>query len=328
MDNSAHFSRAEISETRLQVGDRFSDPTPKLDKSYSGSELVRSVSSDLPRLISAVELSLPEPHSRSDSGLSSLSSWTVGSSSGGSSSAGTRSGSSSVRSSSIVSNSSARLEELLGAGKRSSSIVSSCSMRLEELEEVDESQGRRDSRVLEKVKYFQGPAGTRDALSSSSEELEPSPELEPELELSQTCKETGVQRQLATIKQQKEKLIKEIVENEEVGMALLRRLETELPGRELERVEVFLSELEKVVLLLLSICSRLERAEEELNCGNLTDWEKESIRWVALKPLVLVGTISFSRVSCEGRRKKRNFAREHFHSLFPQMLEDAKVVVF
>ena len=55
-----------------------------------------------------------------------------------------------------------------------------------------------------------------------------------------------------------------------------------MTSRDLEKYTVYLEELEKVVLLLLSLSSRLERAEEELACGNLTDMEKEGIRCVSL----------------------------------------------
>ena len=263
MDNSALFvNRTEVAEVKLEVGDKV-----RLD----GHELTRLSGEE--RRSTAADISSPEPHSRSDSGLSSLSSWTAASSSNGH-----RSGSSSVRSSSIVSNSSAKLEELLGGQKRSSSIVSSCSMKLEELEEKEEGEAgsklnvRRESKVLEKVKYFQTKIPDSSSQTSVASDVD-------SLELSQTSKETGVQRQLATIKHQKEKLIKDIVENEKVGLEIQRRLEAARPGREVERLAVFLCELEKVVLLLLSLCWRLERAEEELSCGNLTDWEKESIRY-------------------------------------------------
>lgn len=170
-----------------------------------------------------------------------------------------------MRSSSIVSNSSTKLEELFpgsrnsssdsAGGKRSSSIVSSCSMKLEEFDELEEETDEG----LDKSED-----DSSDHLSSNSNQ--------------QTSIETGVQRQLATVKEQKERLIKEIVENEQVGMDIQARLEASLTGRDLEKYGVYLEEMEKVVLLLLSLSSRLERAEEELACGNLTDWEKEAIR--------------------------------------------------
>lgn len=169
-----------------------------------------------------------------------------------------------MRSSSIVSNSSAKLEELFnsnghGGGsrssdKRSSSIVSSCSMKLEEFDELEEDENC---------------AGTDEGLG----ECEQGNGYQY-----QTSIENGVQRQLATVKEQKERLIKEIVENEQIGMDIQKRLESCLTGRDLEKYGVYLEEMEKVVLLLLSLSSRLERAEEELACGNLTDWEKEAIR--------------------------------------------------
>merc|ERR1719357_473424 len=89
----------------------------------------------------------------------------------------------------------------------------------------------------------------------------------------------GVQRQLETIKQQKEILIKDIVQNEELGLKLTRQLEEVMSPKEKEKYNTFLEELEKVVLLVLSIKVRLQKAEEELSCGNLTDWEKESRRY-------------------------------------------------
>ena len=241
MDNSALFvNRTEVTEVTLEVtGDkiaRLEGHELNTNTRLSGEEPSR-------RINTTADVGSPEPHSRSDSGLSSLSSWTVASSSNG-----TRSGTSSVRSSSIVSNSSAKLEELLGGQKRSSSIVSSCSMKLEELEEKEEREDithipvRRESKVLEKVKYFQTKNPEAQTRSSSTT---------PELDVSQTSKETGVQRQLATIKMQKEKLIKDIVENEKIGLEIQRRLEAACPGREVEKMAVFLTELEKVNLSIL-----------------------------------------------------------------------------
>ena len=90
---------------------------------------------------------------------------------------------------------------------------------------------------------------------------------------------SAVQRQLETIRQQKSELIREIVNNEEVGMALQGRLEAVSTDREQEKYGVFLSELEKVVLLVFSVSSRLRKAEEELACGGLEDWEQESCRY-------------------------------------------------
>merc|ERR1712186_294436 len=52
-----------------------------------------------------------------------------------------------------------------------------------------------------------------------------------------------------------------------------------MSAKEKEKYNTFLEELEKVVLLVLSIKVRLQKAEEELSCGNLTDWDKESRRY-------------------------------------------------
>ena len=71
---------------------------------------------------------LQESHSRSDSGLSSLSSWTAVS----------KSGCSSVRSSSIVSDCSSKIEELLEEEVGAKTFLSTCSLKLENLIEHDE----------------------------------------------------------------------------------------------------------------------------------------------------------------------------------------------
>merc|ERR550517_1969288 len=71
---------------------------------------------------------LQESHSRSDSGLSSLSSWTAVS----------KSGCSSVRSSSIVSDCSSKIEELLEEEVGTRTFLSTCSLKLENLIEHDE----------------------------------------------------------------------------------------------------------------------------------------------------------------------------------------------
>merc|ERR1712123_480399 len=71
-------------------------------------------------------------HSRSDSGLSSLSSWT--------NVTGSKSGSSSVRSSSIVSDCSSKLEELLEDQNKNATFLSMCSLKLENLVELDEER--------------------------------------------------------------------------------------------------------------------------------------------------------------------------------------------
>ena len=188
--------------------------------------------------------SLQESHSRSDSGLSSLSSWT----------AVTKSGSSSVRSSSIVSDCSSKIEELLeeeGGKVTTSTFLSTCSLRLENLAEHDELIEKQDQEEEEEQQDYD------DVCQSSS----------------------AVARQLETIRQQKSDLIRQIMVNEEVGLGLAGRLEGVSSSREQERFATFLTELEKVVLLLFSVSSRLSKAEEELECGNLTDWEKESRRF-------------------------------------------------
>ena len=257
----------------------------------------------------------PDLHSRSDSGLSSMSSWTTA---GGSSCSGARSGCSSVRSSSIVSNSSTKLEELLEEQQRRSTAAtavaggSSCSLRLvEELaEQQEELQDQLPCSAVNKL-YFQAPRGWNRSNSLNScrpDELQiaaaratsPQPQDGSETDYDdaeagtsttttstttavqpqqQTSKASGVQRQLSTIRQQKERLIRDIVENERLGQDLTAVAAERLSARELGRLTVFLVELEKVVLLLLSLGSRLQRAEAELlGCGNLTDWDKESIR--------------------------------------------------
>ena len=114
---------------------------------------------------------------------------------------------------------------------------------------------------------------------------------------------TGVQRQLETIKQQKEILIKDIVTNEELGQALRVKCESVMSLKEMEKFNTFLEELEKVTLLVLSIRVRLQKAEEELSCGNLTDMEKES-RWSRRDKLVKQLTEAETLKSMSDRRKK------------------------
>ena len=78
---------------------------------------------------------------------------------------------------------------------------------------------------------------------------------------------------------QKEQLVKDMVRNEALGRELRVRLASVLTTRDMAKLGTFLGEQEKVVLLLLSLNSRLERAEEEAEkAGSLTDWEKESRR--------------------------------------------------
>ena len=186
---------------------------------------------------------LQESHSRSDSGLSSLSSWTAVS----------KSGCSSVRSSSIVSDCSSKIEELLEEEVGTKTFLSTCSLKLENLIEHDEmieKQEAEEEKVEEEEEYD-------DVCQSSS----------------------AVQRQLETIRQQKSDLIRQIMVNEEVGRGLAARLEAVTTVKEQEKYAVFLSELEKVVLLVFSVSGRLAKAEEEAEQGNLTDWEKESRRF-------------------------------------------------
>ena len=103
---------------------------------------------------------------------------------------------------------------------------------------------------------------------------------EEEEEYDDVCQSSSaVQRQLETIRQQKSDLIRQIMVNEEVGRGLADRLEAVTTIKEQEKYSVFLTELEKVVLLVFSVSGRLRKAEEEAEQGNLTDWEKESRRF-------------------------------------------------
>ena len=203
-------------------------------------------------------------HSRSDSGLSSLSSWTNGNSSGN------KSGSSSVRSSSIVSDCSSKIEELLEDQTKNTTFLSQCSLKLENLVEQDETCEKKEMNEEKTCEESKNSAG---------EEAETGVDDYDYDDVCQSSTVAGVQRQLETIKQQKEILIKDIVQNEELGLKLTRQLEEVMSAKEKEKYNTFLEELEKVVLLVLSIKVRLQKAEEELSCGNLTDWEKESRRY-------------------------------------------------
>merc|ERR1719510_1785140 len=219
-------------------------------------------------------------HSRSDSGLSSLSSWT----NGNNSSSGTKSGCSSVRSSSIVSDCSSKIEELLEDQTKNTTFLSQCSLKLENLTEQDETCGEK-----KEINESDENPGDDSAISASKNATTDEVDEEGEGEgdgdnydyddVCQSSTVAGVQRQLETIKQQKEILIKDIVQNEELGLRLTRQLEEVMSPKEKEKYCTFLEELEKVVLLVLSINVRLQKAEEELSCGNLTDWEKESRRF-------------------------------------------------
>jgi len=198
-----------------------------------------------PRAEEKEKAALQESHSRSDSGLSSLSSWTAVS----------KSGCSSVRSSSIVSDCSSKIEELLEEEVGTRTFLSTCSLKLENLIEHDE--------IIEK----------QEAEAEAVEEGE-------EEEYDDVCQSSSaVQRQLETIRQQKSDLIRQIMLNEEVGRGLADRLEAVTTIKEQEKYSVFLTELEKVVLLVFSVSGRLRKAEEEAEQGNLTDWEKESRRF-------------------------------------------------
>merc|ERR1711953_646643 len=166
------------------------------------------------------------------------------------------SGCSSVRSSSIVSDCSSKIEELLEEEVGTRTFLSTCSLKLENLIEHDE--------IIEKQE-------------AEEEKVE---EGEEEEEYDDVCQSSSaVQRQLETIRQQKSDLIRQIMVNEEVGRGLASRLEAVTTVREQEKYAVFLSELEKVVLLVFSVSGRLRKAEEEAEQGNLTDWEKETRRF-------------------------------------------------
>ena len=111
--------------------------------------------------------------------------------------------------------------------KRSSSIVSSCSMKLEEFDELEE----------------EGEQGSDNDENHHSDDNHHHPSSSNN---NSSMMEKGVQRQLATVKEQKERLIKEIVENERVGMDIQARLEARLTARDLEKYTVYLAEMEKV----------------------------------------------------------------------------------
>ena len=214
-------------------------------------------------------------HSRSDSGLSSLSSWT----NGNNSSTGTKSGCSSVRSSSIVSDCSSKIEELLEDQTKNTTFLSQCSLKLENLTEQDETCGEKKE-INESEENPEDDSAISGSKNATTDEVdEDGGDNYDYDDVCQSSTVAGVQRQLETIKQQKEILIKDIVQNEELGLRLTRQLEEVMSPKEKEKYNTFLEELEKVVLLVLSIKVRLQKAEEELSCGNLTDWEKESRRF-------------------------------------------------
>jgi len=257
MDNSAMFSK-QNSGSKLEV---INSSTTTTSTSTSSSSVTSVMTSS--------EETRVDCHSRSDSGLSSLSSWTQGNSSG------TKSGSSSVRSSSIVSDCSSKIEELLD--DKNATFLSQCSLKLENLAEQDEPYEKKE------VKKENETNEDDDSISITQNHATDEPQKNSENydydDVCQSSTVAGVQRQLETIKQQKEILIKDIVQNEELGMSLTRKLEEVMSPKEQEKYNTFLEELEKVVLLVLSIKVRLQKAEEELSCGNLTDWEKESYRY-------------------------------------------------
>eukprot|EP00092_Neocalanus_flemingeri_P028530 GFUD01030983.1.p1 GENE.GFUD01030983.1~~GFUD01030983.1.p1 ORF type:complete len:714 (-),score=140.02 GFUD01030983.1:82-2223(-) len=218
-------------------------------------------------------------HSRSDSGLSSLSSWT--------NVTGSKSGSSSVRSSSIVSDCSSKIEELLEDQNKNTTFLSMCSLKLENLIEQDELNEKRETIVTDESSFEESNTSkdnSHELLNSNTKDHavdEPLKNVD-DYDYDDVCQSStvsGVQRQLETIKHQKEMLIKDIVQNEELGMSVTHKLEEVMSSREKDKYNTFIGELEKVILLMLSINVRLQKAEEELACGNLTDWEKESRRY-------------------------------------------------
>ena len=272
MDNSAMFSRT-ASSGKLECSTLSSSSTVTSTSSETAAVVTRGqVVSERAQERSQERT---ECHSRSDSGLSSLSSWTQATSGSG----GTKSGSSSVRSSSIVSDCSSKIEELLDdQTQKNTTFLSQCSLKLENLAEEEQDEKAE-------VKEENGNDSQDEVASSISpshatdEPQKNSDNYDYDSDVCQSSTVAGVQRQLETIKQQKEILIKDIVQNEELGLKLTRQLEEVMSAKEKEKYNTFLEELEKVVLLVLSIKVRLQKAEEELSCGNLTDWEKESRRY-------------------------------------------------
>ena len=263
MDNSAMFSSKTVSSSKLETS--------------TSSSSVSSSSSGMVTTQMTVMTQEQQCHSRSDSGLSSLSSWT-----NVTSASGTKSGSSSVRSSSIVSDCSSKIEELLDdQTNKNTTFLSQCSLKLENLAEEEQDMDQ-DTELGEKEEVKQENQTDKDdlSISVSPNHAIDEPQKNPDnYDYDDACQSSTVQRQLETIKQQKEILIKDIVHNEELGMSLTRKLEEVMSPKEREKYNTFLEELEKVVLLVLSIKVRLQKAEEELSCGNLTDWDKESRRY-------------------------------------------------
>ena len=254
MDNSAMFSK-QNSGSKLEGVDTSATPATTATTTTTGATTDERT----------------DCHSRSDSGLSSLSSWTNANSSG------TKSGCSSVRSSSIVSDCSSKIEELLDDQTKNTTFLSQCSLRLENLAEQDEPYENKEVRQENENDKDELPISI--SPNHATDEPQKNSDNYDYDDVCQSSTVAGVQRQLETIKQQKEILIKDIVQNEELGMSLTRKLEEVMSQKEKEKYNTFLEELEKVVLLVLSIKVRLQKAEEELSCGNLTDWEKESRRF-------------------------------------------------
>ena len=272
MDNSAMFSRT-ASSGKLECSTLSSSSTVTSTSSETAAVVTRGqVVSERAQERSQERT---ECHSRSDSGLSSLSSWTQATSGSG----GTKSGSSSVRSSSIVSDCSSKIEELLDdQTQKNTTFLSQCSLKLENL--VEEEQDEKAEVKEENGNDSQDEVAKSISPSHATDEPQKnSDNYDYDSDVCQSSTVAGVQRQLETIKQQKEILIKDIVQNEELGMGLTRKLEEVMSPKEREKYNTFLEELEKVVLLVLSIKVRLQKAEEELSCGNLTDWDKESRRY-------------------------------------------------
>merc|ERR1719333_568304 len=187
-------------------------------KTVSSSKLETSTSSSSVSSSSGMvstQVMSQECHSRSDSGLSSLSSWT--------NVTGTKSGSSSVRSSSIVSDCSSKIEELLDdQTQKNTTFLSQCSLKLENLAEEEQ-----DTELCEKEEVKKENQTDKDELpiSISPNHAIDEPQKNPDnYDYDDACQSSTVQRQLETIKQQKEILIKDIVHNEELGMSLTRKL--------------------------------------------------------------------------------------------------------
>jgi len=173
---------------------------------------------------------LGDCHSRSDSGLSSLGSWN--NVTGG----GYKSGSSSVRSSSIVSDCSSKLEELLedqNNKNNNTTFLSMCSLKLENLIEQDElvtpekreitTTASKSDDINELLKDPNSGSNLKDHAEDENRK-----NVDDDYDYDDVCQSStvsGVQRQLETIKHQKEMLIKDIVQNEELGRGVTHKLE-------------------------------------------------------------------------------------------------------